>query len=390
MILGFHYHIPALEKDGVIYTSGFLGVFLDSLSLQVDELVCFMHSPLPSENFMMDYALKSKNTRLITMGPHVSVPNRLMNANSIIKRIASELKKIDVLLIRCPTPLLKAISSFKPLRKAFLIVGDYQKSAQDIRQPFFKKKAIQLWVTLNKWQQDKAIKNALVFVNSSIIYDELKRSVKKLHLIRTTTLSLADFFSRKDTCQSKTINILYTGRLDLSKGLQEMIKSLHGIRLNGIDACLHLVGWEDKNATDVTSLIQRQAMELGLSDYVFFHGKKQIGDELNSFYRNADIYIIGSKANEGFPRTIWEAMANSLPVIASRLGSIPIFLEDQKHALLIEPGSIESMVSALTTIISDSNLRIKLIAEGFQLAKSNTLEVQVSKMIALLNEYNRD
>jgi len=384
MILGFHYHVPAIKKNGMIHTSSFLGVFLDSLALHVDELVCIMHAPLPSEDFMMDYILKSKNIRLVTMGLHSSVPRRLLTSHSIVRRIQPELNKLDLLLIRCPTPLLPALASVKHLKRAFLIVGDYQKSAQDLRQPYFMKKAIQLWASLNKLQQDRAIKDALVFVNNGLIHQELKSVVKNLHLVRTTTLQSSDFFLREDTCQSKTINLLYTGRLDLSKGLQEMIEALYRIRQQGIDARLHFVGWEDRNATVITDLLQKQAMEFGLEKEVFFHGKKQVGEELNKFYRMADIYIIGSRVNEGFPRTIWEAFANCLPVVASKVGSIPMFLVDKQEAYLIEPGVVEDMTKAIVELIKNSYLRVRLIKNAYKVAHESTLQIQTRKMIDIM------
>ncbi len=390
MILGFHYHIPALFKNERIFTAGFLGLFLDSLAQEVDELVCFLHTPLPSEEFIMDYSLQSKNVRLVSLGPHSPVPTRVLTASFIIGKVEKELANLDVLLVRCPTPLLPGFATFKKVKKAYLIVGDYEKSSKDLIQPFFRKIAIQLWAKVNKWQQHRAIRQALVFVNSALIYKELKDIVKNIHMVRTTTLKASDFFIREDTCQNSTINLLYTGRLDLSKGLMEMIVALYQIRQYGIDARLHMVGWEDKNVTIVTDLLFRKAEALQLNDYIFFHGKKAVGDELNAFYRMADIYIMGSKKNEGFPRTIWEAMANSIPVVATSIGSIPLFLQANKEVLLVEPGSAAGIADACLQLVRKSDLRKRLIKNGFAVAQSNTLEKQANKIITLLHEYFRD
>ena len=386
MILGFHYHIPACEKNGIMHTSSFLGVFLDSLAQNADELVCFMHTPLPNEDFLMDYAMKSKNIKLVSMGLHTSVPNRLLNAKGTMRKILPLLQRLDILLIRCPTPLLGALSRTRKLKKAFLIVGDYQKSSQDLHQPFLRKKAIQLWAAFNKWQQDRAVKDALVFVNNGLIHQELQGVVRNLHLIKTTTLQKSDFFFREDTCQSKKINLLYTGRLDLSKGLLEMIDSLARIRSKGIDAYLHLVGWEDKNSTIVTTLLQKKAIALGLSNCVIFHGKKQVGEELNSYYRMADIFIIGSKINEGFPRTIWEAFANCVPVIASAVGSIPLFLRHNIDVVLIDRGSVSSMTEGFERVVKDGNLRRSIIKNAYETAQANTLENQTIIMTNIIKD----
>lgn len=387
MKLGFHYHIPAKELDGSIYTSSFMGVFLDSLATQVIELVCFMHTPLPSEDFMMDYEIKCKNIRLVSLGLHTSVPSRLIRSWSTMRSIRLELSLLDVILIRCPTPLLASFSGIRIKKKVYLIVGDYEKSSRDLNQPLFRKKAIQLWASVNKWQQFKAIRHALVFVNNGLIYSELKHKVRNIQLIRTTTLRDSDFFQRENTCNSDVVNLLYVGRLDLSKGLMEMIFSINIIRSKGINVYLHIVGWEDKGSTDVTKLLWQQVETLDLVNRVIFHGKKRVGEELNYYYRLADIFLIGSKLNEGFPRTIWEAFANSVPVVASRVGSIPLFINDNKEALLIQPGNVDSMVQAILRLIDDSNLRYYLIKNAFRMVKEYTLEKQTEVLVKKINEY---
>ena len=81
--------------------------------------------------------------------------------------------------------------------------------------------------------------------------------------------------------------------------------------------------------------------------FIYFHGYQPLGDKLFSFYKKSDIYIIASKGYEGFPRTIWEAMAHSLPVIATKIGSIPAFLSNEKDSLLINPQSVNELFNAI-------------------------------------------
>ncbi|MCO1498175.1 glycosyltransferase, partial [Limosilactobacillus reuteri] len=79
---------------------------------------------------------------------------------------------------------------------------------------------------------------------------------------------------------------------------------------------IDIVGWEEQGSFSYEKALKQIAIENGIGEKIIFHGKKEIGPELNTYYRNADIYAIPSY-HEGFPRTIWEAMANSLPVIAT-------------------------------------------------------------------------
>jgi glycosyltransferase involved in cell wall biosynthesis len=46
---------------------------------------------------------------------------------------------------------------------------------------------------------------------------------------------------------------------------------------------------------------------------------------------------------ENFPRTLLEAFANGLPVIASRLGALPELVQHGRTGLLFEPGSADDL-----------------------------------------------
>jgi glycosyltransferase involved in cell wall biosynthesis len=97
-------------------------------------------------------------------------------------------------------------------------------------------------------------------------------------------------------------------------------------------------------------------------------------------YRMADIYILPSYY-EGFPRTLWEAMANSVPVICTSVGSIPLELDNYIDALIIEPRNINEIKISIENLLVDSVLRKTLIKNGIIKASQNTLEIQSKKLI---------
>ena len=100
------------------------------------------------------------------------------------------------------------------------------------------------------------------------------------------------------------------------------------------DAYLDIVGWPVPG-DPILEEVMGQAREMGLEGRVVYHGFKALGEELFAYYKKADIYVIASRSSEGFPRTIWEAMAHCLPVVATKVGSIPAFIEGA--AELVEP-----------------------------------------------------
>jgi len=231
--------------------------------------------------------------------------------------------------------------------------------------------------TVNYHEQLKVAAKSLVIVNGKNLFDQYDGIADRLIETRTTTLTKDDFYIREDTCQNRPIHLLYTGRMDPAKGLVDMVKALSLLVHEGEDVVLDFVGWPEKNS-NILDQINSTARQEGVEDRIFYHGYKSVGPELFAYYKMADIYLIASQASEGFPRTIWEAMAHSLPVVATRVGSIPDFIEGA--AELVEPRDPTALAHSIQKLILDSELRKKYMARAFEIAKENTLETQVGKM----------
>ena len=379
MRLGFYYHIPAILKSGEICVPGYLGCFLDELAVHLDRLILFLHEPNPGENVNFDFTLQASNIDLVRLPQRKSAPYRLLHAKKYTMLIKQHSQNIDALMLRGPSPLLPSLANAdKSLPIILMIVGDYLAGIDSLPQPGWRKTLIRLMDTVNYHEQIKVARKSLVFLNSKILFDQYDGSANKLLETRTTTLTKDDFFVRENTCENRPIHLLYTGRMDCAKGLLDMVNALSLLVQLGEDIVLDFVGWAEKNS-DIIDQIYSTAKQAGVQGRVFYHGYKAVGQELFAYYKKADIYILASQSSfEGFPRTIWEAMAHSLPVVATRVGSIPDFIEGV--AELVKPRDPTALAQSVKKIIDDSELRKKYIARAFEIAKENTLETQVEKM----------
>lgn len=377
--LGFHYHIPAIQKGGQIWMPGYLGRFIDSLAEKFDSIVCFMHTPLPGEEQLMDYPLRSKNVKLIGLGSHSSLPHRVLHARELIKIVRASRNQIDALLIRGPSPLLPWLAkACKPAPTILLLVGDLLAGVDDLPQPLWRKEAIRAFWKWYSYQQVRVAKRSLTFVNSRLLYNQLDGKVDNLVETRTTTLGKTDFFVREDTCLSHPFHLLYTGRMDPAKGLLDMVMAVSFLVSQGEDVILDLVGWVEEGST-ILQDIHQLASKNKVVDRVFYHGSRPVGPDLFDFYKKADIYLIASKSSfEGFPRTIWEAMAHSLPVVATRVGSVPDFIDHE--AELVEPNNPIELAKGISRVIHSLEKRRQYISKGLTLARQNSLENQVGEM----------
>lgn len=62
----------------------------------------------------------------------------------------------------------------------------------------------------------------------------------------------------------------------------------------------------------------------------------------------------------GSPTKLFEYMAMGKGIVASRLGQIGDVLEDEKTALLVEPGSVEQLTQSIIRLTADKELRQRL------------------------------
>src|SRR5437773_11798667 len=67
---------------------------------------------------------------------------------------------------------------------------------------------------------------------------------------------------------------------------------------------------------------------------------------------------------DGIPNTILEAFAVETPVVATRLSGIPEVVLGDQTGLLVEPGDVAGLAAALTRILRDSALGLRLGAAG--------------------------
>jgi glycosyltransferase involved in cell wall biosynthesis len=387
MVLGFHYHSNFIQVGTQIKVPGYIGVFIDSLAEQVDELVLFLEEQTDTHSTEEDYVLSRSNITLVSLGAKSTFYHRLLKPKQKVSRVLAHADKLDAFLLRAPSPL--APHLFKQLKSKVpvypMLVGNYVKGLKDLQQPFVRKLAIIVLTYYYQLLHNNMVRASNVFVNSGELLEDNKKRAKHITLVKTTTLSKDSFYTRVDTCQHSPIKLLYTGRINFQKGLRELIDAMNQLKSYPLE--LHIVGWEEKGTFSYEDALKQLADEKGLGEQLFFHGKKQIGHELNTYYKQADIYVIPSY-HEGFPRTIWEALAHSLPVIATKVGSIPYYLQNKEHALLIPPQQVKPLVDALKEILTNDSLRQHLITRGYELTQDITLDKQAQLLVNQIKNYN--
>jgi glycosyltransferase involved in cell wall biosynthesis len=107
--------------------------------------------------------------------------------------------------------------------------------------------------------------------------------------------------------------------------------------------------------------LKREASRRGVADHVGFVGPV---DDPASTLRSLDVAVHASTRPEPFGRSIVEAMATGLGVVAIRDGGAAELFDDGDSALGCPPNDASSLARAIDRLILDPELRRKLGASG--------------------------
>ena len=166
--------------------------------------------------------------------------------------------------------------------------------------------------------------------------------------------------------------LLNVGSIEPRKNALQIIKAIENI-----DIPLIIIGkW-----TPYTDKIKSYIIEKKMEKRVFLMQGFTM-DELSTIYAMADIFIYPS-VYEGFGIPIIESLFSKTPVITTNSG---VFPEAGGHSsYYIDPYNIEQLTDAITAILQDSDLRLKMINDGIQYVQQFNDIVIAKKWIKAYN-----
>jgi len=132
-------------------------------------------------------------------------------------------------------------------------------------------------------------------------------------------------------------DFLYVGRLSAEKGLDRLVS-----RWREMPGRLLVVG----DGPD------RAKLEAAAPDTVEFRGAVP-PDEVGTYLSQARALVLPSICYEGAPRTVVEAYAAGVPVVANRHGALPSVVSEGVTGLLVDPASADGWREALARLGAD-------------------------------------
>ncbi len=165
--------------------------------------------------------------------------------------------------------------------------------------------------------------------------------------------------------------LLFLGHILRDKGIHELVRAFAQLAPRFPRMKLMLAG------IGALEEVRQLATQLGVQERVLCPG--WLGtEEKRAALASSTLFVLPSYA-EGMPMALLEAMSWGLPVIATPVGGIPQVVTSEVNGLLVPPGDVAALASALGRLLESPALRERLgdaarktIEAGFSLEKALT------------------
>jgi glycosyltransferase involved in cell wall biosynthesis len=182
----------------------------------------------------------------------------------------------------------------------------------------------------------------------------------EVHVIRGSGIDVDRFSPSPAPASESPIVVILVARLLREKGIAEFVEAAQ--MLQGARARFLLVGGPDPEhpaAIDTTTLAQWKAR-----GNVEFLGHR---DDVLELLHSAHIACLPSW-REGTPRSLLEAMACGLPIVATDVPGCREVVRNGDNGLLVPPRDPQALADALRRLINDPELRTSMGARSRQRA----------------------
>jgi glycosyltransferase involved in cell wall biosynthesis len=167
----------------------------------------------------------------------------------------------------------------------------------------------------------------------------------------------------------------FAGRLIALKGLKYLLQAASTLQPQFPELQFRIAG----DGPELESL-RVQSKSLGIEERVKFLGWV---DDLAS-ERKLWTVTVQPSLDEGLPLSVLEAMAEGVPVVATRTGGLPELIEDSMTGLLVEPADPSALANAIGKILRDVQLQKRMSEEATLRIKEKFSATQMAASISAI------
>lgn len=179
--------------------------------------------------------------------------------------------------------------------------------------------------------------------------------------------------------QRRAVRLAFAARLVPEKGPDTAIRTLAHLTgvLGANNATLDIFGRGDE---PYVAELKGLAASLGIAERVVFVGQVS-HTEMMTRYEQYDALLLPSRWPEPFGRTILEAWARGLPVIATAVGGTLEIVTDGETGLLVQPDDPEAMARAALRMLHEPDLNWGIRRRALQVVRSKYLIEEIAAQV---------
>jgi glycosyltransferase involved in cell wall biosynthesis len=166
--------------------------------------------------------------------------------------------------------------------------------------------------------------------------------------------------------------VLYAGRLSPPKGVAVLIEAMRIVQSRFPSAELRIAGEGPARAG-----LERLAGARLREGSCVFEGYLD-ADALATLRDGCLMQCVPSLWPDVSPLVIYEALAAGAPLVASAIGGIPDLVREGHEALLVPPGSAQSLADAIMRLLSDTSLCERMSGAALQRAVALSMDNHVA------------
>jgi glycosyltransferase involved in cell wall biosynthesis len=161
--------------------------------------------------------------------------------------------------------------------------------------------------------------------------------------------------------------LLYVGAISRIKGVPELIRAYAGL---DEPPPLVLIGYPGAETAEILRALPAGVTYLQSLPHA----------AVLEAWRRSRVGLVPSICRDASPTVVLEAMAARTPLIASRIGGIPDMIEADISGLLVDPGDVPALRTAMARVIHDDELAERLAAAGSERVRAFTAAAVVPRI----------
>lgn len=231
--------------------------------------------------------------------------------------------------------------------------------------------------TMDFWIKD----NEKLAQKSYFVWNGLDVSQKQNATQEEITQIRKDYFKVNDD----DLVIALVGRINSWKGQQLLLEAFHKIAEKYKNTKLVFIGSAPPNQEIFEIDLKNKINEYSLLERVVII---PFQENIWKFWDSIDIAVVPSTEPEPFGMVAIEAMLSKKPVIAANHGGLTEIVLPNETGILFEPGNVSSLVTALESIINDSEKRKLFGNNGYNRTVNHfSLEKHVEKFEEIFENF---